>query len=474
MVRVTPRQLVEELGARLVCGPADREVRGVAIDSRSVCAENLFVALPGERVDGNDYAAAALASGAAAAVLSREPSPELRAAAEQAGAALLLVDDGQAFLECLATWWRGRLSCVVVGVTGSSGKTTTKEMVGAVLATTFKTHITKGNLNSLVGVPLTVLSCPLDAEAFVVEMGMDHAGEIATTACIARPDLGIVTNVGNAHIGILGSREAIAAAKAELLEALPAVDDANRWRGRALLWGEDDFCDWMSRRVAPRGVEVLRFGTGSDDDASCVSWELDGRGCAAGRAQLPSGAQIEFRLSIPGSHNVIDAMAAACVGDLLGVDPERIASALEGVQPMGMHQSLIEAPGGYVVLDDSYNANPDSMRRAVDALCALEADRHVACLGDMGDLGDRAESLHMVMGSYVALKPVDVLLTVGPLSHAMAETARHMGMPADAVYEAADAEEAADVLPRLVRPGDAVLVKASRSTGLDRCVKAVM
>lgn len=475
MVHVTPRQLLEITGARHACGPLDRPATGVAIDSRAVQAENLFVALPGERVDGNDYACGALDAGAAVVVMTREPDAAVLDAADRAGAAVLVSSDAQAFLDALAGWWRSRLDCVVVGVTGSSGKTTTKEMVGSVLASRYRTHITAGNRNSLIGAPLTILSCPLDAQALVVEMGMDHAGEIAAIARVARPDYGIVTNVGTAHIGILGSREGIAAAKAELVAALPPTCAGDRWPSRALLWGEDDFTPWIEREVAgPCGVEVLRFGTSEGDDARCTSWSFDGSGCASGVAVLPSGASMAFCLSIPGAHNVVDALAAAAVGDLLGVAPAAIAEALEAVRPVGMHQSLLKAPGGVTVLDDSYNANPDSMRRAVDALCALPADRRVACLGDMGDLGERCEGLHALVGAYVAAKPVDVLVAVGPSSRAMAEAARLMGMAPCAVYEAGDADEAGELLRGLLAAGDAVLVKASRTTGLDRTVKAVM
>lgn len=475
MVCVTPRQLAAATGARLVSGPDDRVAEGVAIDSRSVGQGNLFVAFAGERVDGNDYAQDALAAGASVLVLTREPVPGLLTAAEAAGAAVLVADDATAFLQDLASWWRDGLDCVVVGVTGSSGKTTTKEMTAAVLASTYRTHATAGNLNSLIGAPLTVLSCPRDAQALVVEMGMNELGEIAAIARVARPHLGVITNVGVAHIGILGSRQNIARAKAELAEALPPSDEKDDWPSRLLLWGEDDFTGWIAESVArPRGVRTLTFGTAPGDDARCPAFELGPDGCACGEAALPSGARFELSLAIPGAHNVVDAMAAAAVGDLLGVEPASIARALAGVRPVGMHQNLVQAPGGFTVLDDSYNANADSMRRAVDVLCALEGARRIACLGDMGELGADAEVLHAAIGAYVAAKPVDLLVTVGPLSHAMADAARLMGMGDDRVIELQTAQEAARVLGEVLQPGDALLVKASRSTGLDAVAKEVI
>lgn len=475
MVRVTPQQMVQVTGARLVCGPVDREIVGVEIDSRKVYEGCLFVAFTGERSDGNDYVASALEKGAGAVAMTRDPDAAVIEAAERVGAAVLRIDDATAFLELLASWWRDGLDCVVVGVTGSSGKTTTKEMVAAVLAARYRTHATAGNLNSCIGAPLTVLACPRDAQALVVEMGMNDLHEIEAIARMARPHIGVITNVGIAHIGILGSRQNIARAKAELVEALPASDAAASYPSCALLWGEDDFTGWIEREVAaPRGVQTLTFGTASSDDARCTTYTLDAKGCASGTAQLPSGATFDLSLAIPGAHNVVDALAAAAVGDRLGVSAEAIAAALASVRPMEMHQHICEAPGGYTVLDDSYNANTDSMRRALDVLCALPAERRLACLGDMGELGDQAELLHAVVGAYLAALPVDMLVAVGPLSKAMAQAASLMGMGENQVIEVADAASAADVLKELLRPGDALLVKASRSTGLDRTVKAVM
>lgn len=374
---------------------------------------------------------------------------------------------GEDFLSRLASWWRARLSCRVVGVTGSSGKTTTKEMVAAVLARRFRTWATPGNLNSTVGAPIAVLSAPEDAEALVVEMGMNAPGEIARIAEMARPEVGVVTNVGVAHIGLLGSRENIARAKAELVEALPAG-------GIAVLWGEDDFSAWMrDEEAAPRGVRTVMFGTGPQDAARCEGASFDAQGRASGLFRLPSGAQARVSLPLPGAHCLLDALAAAAVGDALGVGARDIAAALEGMAPLEMRQRVYEAPGGVTLVDDSYNANTDSVRMAVDTLCAMPAARRVACLGDMGELGDESRVLHAVVGAYVAAKPVDALVAVGPLSQATARAARLMGMPRGAVVEAADADEAIAALRQVLRPGDAVLVKASRSMGLDACAEAV-
>ena len=475
MVRVTVGQMAQACEARLVCGDESACVRGVAVDSRKVPAGGAFVAMPGENVDGNDYAARALEAGAAAVLMTREPDESLLARARELGCAVLVAADGERALARLAAWWRTQLNVVCVGVTGSSGKTTTRNMVAAVLGAKYRTHCNEANYNNLLGCSLTLLACPEDAEALVMEMGMDHPGEIAALCKLARPDMGVITNVGVAHIGILGSRENIARAKAELVEALPATDASARVPSRVFLWGEDDYTAWISENVAePRGVRVVTYGTAEGDDARATDVALDEAGCPSATLSLPSGASARVSLAISGEHNVRNALAAACVGDALGVPAADIARALAACAPIKMHQDVVHVPAGYTVIDDSYNANPDSMRAAIDVLCSLPASRRVACLGDMGELGERAGWLHAIVGAYVAAKPVDELVCVGPVSAEMAEAARLMGMPPAHVREVPSAEAAVPVLRGMLREGDACLVMASRSTGLDVVVAGVV
>ena len=469
-------QVAQIACARIIdCPDQGRDVVGVAIDSRKVTPGCAFICLVGERVDGNDYVRRAIEAGAAAVLMTREPSEAELAYARANKAAVFMAPSGERALESLAAWWRAQLGCVVVGVTGSSGKTTTKEMCARVLAAKYKTFATEGNLNSTLGGPLTVLACPEDAEALVVEMGMSGMHEIEAIARVARPHIGIITNVGTAHIGLLGSRLNIARAKSELVSALANQEDNSLGvEPCALLWGQDDYTPWISSNVAkPAGVRTLTFGTSASDDASCTDAELDALGCAHGTATLPSGAQMSLDLGLPGAHNVTDALAAAAMGDLLGVPPQAISEALAGLRLEGNRQQVVQCSAGVTVINDCYNANADSMRRAVDVLCSLKASRRIACLGDMGELGGDSQAIHAAVGGYVAGKGVNVLVAVGPLSQAMAHAALLMGMSENDVVEVADAAAAANVLKELAREGDAVLIKASHSTGLEKTVEAV-
>ncbi|MEE8717274.1 MAG: UDP-N-acetylmuramoyl-tripeptide--D-alanyl-D-alanine ligase [Coriobacteriales bacterium] len=476
MIEATCAMICEVTGATQVVGRADKEIRGVSIDSREIVDGSLFVAFPGERVDGNDFAGAALENGAGCAVMTRQPDEALVARARALDASILVAPDAQGFLGALATWWREQVGAVVIGVTGSTGKTTTRTLIASVLSTEMVTHTASRNYNSLIGCPLTILACPRDAQAMVLEMGMGQLGEIAQLCAIARPDLAVVTNVGFAHIDALGTRENIARAKSEIIEGLRPSAQQGPVRSRVFLWGEDDFEGWMRDRVAaPHGVDVVTYGTEEGDDARAEGITVDDLGRASARLRLPSGAHVDAKIAISGRHNVLNALAAAAVGDALGVSAPDIARGLLDVRALRMHQQVIVTPGGYTVIDDSYNANPASMRCAIDQLVDdTAAQRRVACLGDMEGLGPDAELYHGVVGGYAAGKGVDLLVCVGAKSRRMAEAAHLMGMAPDAVTCADTPQQAAEALRATVRRGDAVLVIASRATGLDAVVSALV
>lgn len=300
MVEIAVKRLVEVTGARLLSGDGERVCRGCAIDSREVTPDGLFVAFPGERVDGNAFAPQAIEAGAACVALTAEPSAELLACAQQAGCAVLVCDDPTEFLLRAAHAYRMSLGCTVIGITGSIGKTTTKDVLCALLSTRYRVHATRGNYNNLIGLPLTILSAPSDTQMLVLEMGMDGAGQIERLAACACPTYGIITKIGTSHIGLLGSRENIARAKAELVGGLVAGPEGQT--PALVLHGEDDFTPFIVEQFArPAGVDVICAGTAEGDAVRAANIALDEDGQPAFDLAFSDGASFATHLSIPGA-----------------------------------------------------------------------------------------------------------------------------------------------------------------------------
>ena len=490
-MRIGYDEIAAWTGGRAAYAPAAgaRMATGLTWDSREVAAGDLYVALPGQRVDGHDFVAAALRAGASGAVVAREPDAAMLAAARETASALVVVDDAAAAITRLAARWRLRLRGVVVGLSGSSGKTTTKNLVRDVAAAGFSVVATRANQNNELGVPRTLLAADEDTEVVVVEMGMRGAGQIASLCEVVRPDWGLLTNVGEAHVELLGSVENIARAKAELLCALPPA------RGVAFVNGADAWGDFQvdAAGLAARGVEVVRFcGAGepaSGDGAGRAVWADHVRLDAQGRPRFwlhargfsPSPAPRDAvevcacALSLMGLHNVSNACAAAAVGLALGLNLPAVAGALCASQPEAGRQEVLRAPGGFTVVDDAYNANPDSMRAALATFCALDVPgRRIAVLGDMGELGGRAEVAHRDVGAFAAGLPLDELVCTGELSRLIAQGARSEGMPSSRVVECADGAAALARVREEVRAGDAVLVKASHFMELDEVARGLV
>lgn len=471
-MRFTANDIAAITGGGLAVAPRDAfgEACGLSWDSRAIEPGWAYVGIEGERVDGNDYAAAAIEAGAFVALMSREPSKAERAAAIEAGAAIVRVENGEDAVRALASAWRSRLGAKVVGITGSVGKTTTKSLVRQVLSSRFRTHATKGNYNNLLGAPYTVLSAPEDCEMLVVEMGMDHAGEIARICEVARPDMGIVTNVGVSHLEYLGTRENIARAKAELIEALPAG-------GTAFLHAQGEFTEFIRShaRAQERGVNVTLFaGCANDSGVYATDVRLDGEGHPS-FALHANGEKAPCSLSLRGAHNVDNACAAAAVGLACGMGLSEVCAALALAQPEAGRARLAHAACGARVFDDAYNASPDSMKASLAMLSAYRCEgRRIAVLGDMGELGNAAEQGHADVGRAVAAAGVDVLVCVGGLSRLIAQAACNAGMTETFVSCVPDADAAIETLRGIIAPDDVVLVKASHFMGLERVVEGII
>ncbi|OUO34625.1 UDP-N-acetylmuramoyl-tripeptide--D-alanyl-D-alanine ligase [Olsenella sp. An290] len=477
MIRMSIAELARATGAAVLVEGA-RGVEGeVVIDSREAGPGCLFIAFAGERVDGNAYLAPAARAGAAAVVATAEVPAEALEAAHAAGCAVLRAegDDGEEFMLRLAGAWRAlHPDWLVLAVTGSVGKTTTKEMLAAGVGATRRCHATRGNFNNLIGLPLTVLSAPEDAEVLVCELGMNHLHEIERMSRACRPALAAITNVGTSHIGILGSRENIARAKAEVVSGLVAHDGV----GPALaLASSGDFTPFIAERFcAPAGVEVLPVGTGAGDLVRAGEVTLDACGRARLTVSCADGWSREVRLSLPGAKIVDDLLLALALIWRAGLDRDAAVGAIERMEATSMRLDVRTAASGARVIDDSYNAAPASMASSLDVLCSMDcAGRRIAVLGEMGELGDEAARLHGYVGAYAAAKGVDLLVLIGgELAAEVAEAARTMGLSEDAIESFPTVDDAARVIGPVLSDGDLVLVKASRAAGLDAFVKGVL
>ncbi|MCI7731197.1 UDP-N-acetylmuramoyl-tripeptide--D-alanyl-D-alanine ligase [Enorma burkinafasonensis] len=475
------REIREATGAELRAGDPERVCTRCVIDSREAGEGALFVAFPGERVDGNDFAAQAIEAGAAAVALTREPTArELELAAER-GCAVFTVDDAEGFLLALAHRWRRALGCTVVGITGSIGKTTTKDILAGVLARRFRVHVTGGNFNNLIGMPLTILAASRGTEVLVLEMGMNSRGEIERLTRCAEPSLAVITKVGTSHIGMLGSRENIARAKAEIVDGMVPVPQgaAAGEPGAApllVLTGEDAFTPFIAETFArPAGVEVLLAGFEEPDAVRASAVELDDEGRPHFALKLEDGTSIDTMLSITGRQSVANAVLAAAVACRLGASAEDIDQAFRALAITGRRQEIRRARCAARIIDDSYNASPESTAAALDLMCTLPArGRRIAVLGEIGELGDESARLHGLVGAYAAAKKPDLLVCVGgPGAEEMLAAARLMGLDEDVTLLASSAEEVARLIAGDLTADDTVLVKGSRFVGLDRFVEEV-
>ncbi len=448
----------------LVQGSPQQSVGGVSIDSRTVQNGALFVALRGERFDGHWFVPEAVQKGAVAVLVSEAQAipSGLRTQDGQVPAVVVVPDTLQA-LQAFAHAHRRHYAGTVIAVTGSSGKTTVKEMMAAVLQTRFATFKAPGNLNNHIGVPLAVLQLPLSTTVAVFELGMNHLGEIRHLCRIVQPRVGVITNIGLAHVGYLGSIERIQQAKGELIDALDAsaVAVVNADDPRALALG---------KRVRGR---LITFGQGAG--AEVRGYIRQEQGCAGLWCVLElRGSRWELHLSTPGSHNLLNALAAAAVGVALEVPSPCIVAGLQNYR--GMHGRLMvhQTPDGMVVVDDTYNANPQSMRAALTFLQQVPGEgRRIAVLGDMLELGEAGPTLHEEIGMIAARSGLAYLITLGSLAQLIAQGAIKAGMPAARIYSALDQHDVLALLSHLARPQDIILFKGSRGMAMERLVQAL-
>lgn len=468
----TVEEVLEVTSAHVLSGGDLRSLRGgirrVRTDSREIGRGDLFVALKGERVDGHQFVAAALERGAVGAIVQdRYRFPASATAPGRSVPLLLGVADPLLAYQQLAAYRRSRFRIPVVAVTGSNGKTTTKEMVAKVLAERWPGTVlkTEGNLNNRIGVPHTLFRLSSRHEAAVVEMGVDQKGQTTRLCEIARPTIGLITNIGPDHLEFFGSMEASAQAKAELLDLLPPD-------GAVALNADDAYFGYLTSRARCR---VVSFGLSRAAQVRAAKVVPDARRGVTFRLMLPGRTRgPRVRLAAHGAHNLSNALAAAAVGHLLAVSGTAIARGLARFRPATM-RSQVKVWKGVRIIDDCYNANPASMKAAIDLLVELGAGgRTIAVLGDMLELGPESEALHREVGAYLAGRGVTSLIACGTLGRGLAAGAREAGMASDHIYEIPAVADAATRLKAVVRESDVVLVKASRRMRMERVIEQLM
>ena len=449
---MTLRAIAEAVSGKLLIADADMQnikVKSVGTDSRAIVSGQLFVAIKGEHFDGNQYAETAIEQGATAVLVS-----DANTTAKPA----ILVGDTRLALGQLAQYWRNQFDIPVIAITGSNGKTTTKEMLAAILSVATKDAqkvlSTVGNLNNDIGMPLTLLKLRQQHAYAVIEMGMNHLGEIDYLSCIAQPTVALINNAGTAHIGELGSRDNIAKAKGEIFNGLSA-------NGVAVLNADDAFFAlWQSLTL---GKKFVTFGLNQAAGVTAEYAEVDG----VNHLQLTtSEGKVSFKLHMFGKHNISNALAASAAAVALGVSNQDIANGLENMQ--AVHSRLQRKLGfnGAALIDDTYNANPDSMKAAIDVLAAIDS-HSVFVMGDMGELGADEANMHAEIGSYAKQKGVKNLLTFGVLSAnataSFGEGAQHFSILEDVIAKAKS----------LMQKDITVLVKGSRFMKMERVVNGL-
>ena len=426
----------------------NREISFVTTDSRIVLADCLFAAIKGEQNDGHDYIGVCLEKGALCVIAER--------LSEDEALPLILVKNTVEALGALAAFYRRGFEIPVLGITGSVGKTTSKEMVSAVLSQRFKVHKTPKNLNNELGVPLTLFGLEESHEFAVIEMGISHFGEMKRLAEIVRPDMALYTAIGSAHLEFLGDFDGVLSAKSELIEYLPE-------NGVVFVNGDDDTLKKLNCKQ-----KICRYGVSPGCDVSAENIRL--LGTDGMELEIVSGARRIFaKINAFGVHMVSAALGAAAVGLSMGLTDEEISTGIASYAPVGSRAGIIKTDK-ITIIDDCYNANPNSVAAAIDSLSLLR-NRRVCILGDMGELGETAAALHFKTGEHAAAKGINLVIACGELSASTAEGAKKSGCKN--VLHFKDKSELLAALPSLIENGDAVLVKASHSRKFEEIVEAL-
>lgn len=451
MIPRTMEQIAQAMGGVLSVGNPSRPAQGVSIDSRTLRPGDLFVAIRGERFDGHDFISAAVETGAAGLVVSREVNPP-------AGTPIVRVEDTTEALGRLAAADRKLRTMLLVAITGSAGKTTTRALTAAALGARFRTEGTSGNLNNQWGLPLSLLGLPVETEAAVMEMGMNHAGEISLLTRMASPDVGVITNVGTAHLGFFRDQSQLAAAKAELLFDMKP-------EGTAVIHAGSPFLPQLASRSGRRLITFDLQGP-----ADLVPGGVTGNALDGARFTLEG---VEIQLALWGGHAVLNALAALGAARALDIPLAEAGPRLAAIEPLPGRGRILRLERDIVVVDETYNANPSAVTATLEGLQATPwAGRRVAVLGEMKELGTHGAELHRLTGEAAVRSGIHVLVTVGEGGRDLAEGARSAGLSPVLWFE--DAAAAAGPVAGLLHDGDLLVIKGSRGVHLEIVLEAVL
>ena len=446
-------EIVSAMHGKLMNTSADLEIAGVSIDSRSIKPGDMFIALKGESFDGHDFINAAAAKGAALVITEKVPEGSIP---------YILVEDSLKALQEVARYYRGKFRIPFVAITGSSGKTTTKDMMASVISQRFRVLKTEGNLNNAIGLPLTLLKLQYNHEIAVLEMGMNSPGEIELLSDIVRQDIAVISNVGTAHIEKLGSRENILKAK---LEIFSYFDSGNT----AVINGDND----MLTKLSSDKYNIVRYGLEANNDIYAFDIEDKGED-GIDFTVVVDGVPERFTVLLPGMHNVYNALSAIAVAGLFGIGAPDIRKGLLSFKPSKMRMDIINTPRGIRIINDAYNANPESMKAALNVLQSCKTEgKKVFISADMLELGEISEKEHYDLGVYAASIGIDIIASIGNFSQAVKRGAEAAGIDSSKLYAFPDNETAAPKLEKLLKPGDVVLIKGSRSMKLESIVEYI-
>jgi UDP-N-acetylmuramoyl-tripeptide--D-alanyl-D-alanine ligase len=457
---LTTDEILSATRGKLVGREKGREFSGVCIDSRAVKPGQLFIAIQGDRFDGHDFIPQAFEAGASGVILSMARDLHSK------DKVLIRVQDTLVALQEIARAHRSKFNIPVIAVTGSNGKTTTKEMAACILTRQFRLLTNEGNLNNHIGVPLTLLRLEPMHQAAVIEMGINRRGELSRLCQIAQPQAGLITNIGPTHLEFLGDVEGVARAKAELLEALTP-------EGVAILNADDEYFQYLATKVKG-GLITFSLRSQADMMASAVVLHPDRGPTFRLKSRIGSKAgEVEVTLSVVGRHNIYNALGAAALGAYMGMDLDVIRQGLEDFKPVSMRSQLLELKG-LRILNDAYNANPASMRSALETLAGLgSSGQKIAVLGDMLELGGPGEVAHREVGREAALAGIQYLITMGSLAEQIAQGALSAGMDETRVMHCQGPEDVGQAIIKVARPGDDILIKGSRKMKMERILEFI-